>query len=170
MISGIPSTFDRYFQQTLLCVLRAEWKSWPSAPQFSFPRRLAAATDALQSKSAQAFLRAKEKSYPEFKPWHLAEQPWGCLCYHTLTSSPNLMNLLQMLFGILLGLWVMQLGDKEVDWNETNSKITFQTNPLKVEGSWCRRANFIQKRESLGRKEHNQFWGWSQIKPSSWAE
>lgn len=52
---------------------------------------------------------------------------------------------------------VMQLGDKEVDWNEMNSKITFQTNPLKVKGSWCRMANFIQKREALGRKKHNQF-------------
>lgn len=33
------------------------------------------------------------------------------------------MSLLEMCFVILLGSWIMQLGDKEIDWNEMNSKV-----------------------------------------------
>jgi hypothetical protein len=45
------------------------------------------------------------------------------LCYHILAGSQDLMNLLEMLRVIPLGLWVMQSGGKGIDWDEKNSKL-----------------------------------------------
>lgn len=51
-----------------------------------------------------------------------------------------------------MGSWVMQLGDKEVDWNETNSKITFQTNPLRVRGFLVQDGKFHSEKRSSREK------------------